>query len=121
MTKWRKITICVTVSIIVIAVIYDIIVFNKSPGDTESNVIMTAIYNFPFFGYALGVITGHFLSLVKTKKSHIKQLVITSAALLILSTLMFVFKMHIRVPTVAIFSLTGFGAGTFWWSQRRLS
>ena len=123
MTKWRKITIGVCGGLFLAAVIYDIIVVTQSPGDTESNVIFKAIYNFPFIAFALGVIAGHWTSFFTVPYSTWPALAIgigISVLVLAASILMAVQGWNCGIATACAHLVNGFVTGALCWSQRRI-
>jgi hypothetical protein len=118
-TKWRKATIALCLSTIAVAIGYDILVVTHSENDTISNVTMKTIYSFPFLGYALCVLIGHFFSLIRTKARHIGALCLCSVPTLIISIITAIKGYTFHPATLAVFGLAGLVAGSLFWSQRR--
>ena len=116
---WRKITIGIIITITIIMIGYDIVVVINSPSDTISNVMMSTIWRFPFIIYCWLGLAGHFLSLIKTKKLYLKQLVIVSSVVLALSFLTLFGVIPVNAKLLAIVSGVGFISGMVFWSQRR--
>jgi hypothetical protein len=119
MTNWRKATIALCLSTIAIAIGYDILVVTHSENDTISNVTMTTIYSFPFLGYALCVLIGHFFSLIRTKQRYIWSLIGVSLPTLIISIITVIKGYTFHPATLAVFGLAGLVAGSLFWSMRR--
>jgi hypothetical protein len=119
MTNWRKATIALCLSTIAVAIGYDIMVVTHSENDTISNVTMKTIYSFPFLGYALCVLIGHFFSLIKTKARHIGALCLCSVPTLIVSIITSIRGYTFTPPVLAVFGVVGLVVGSAFWSQRR--
>lgn len=119
MTKWRKATIAVILSMLAIIIGYDVAVAVNSPRDTISNVTMTVIYRFPFIGYALSVLLGHFFSFIRTRQRYIKYLVILSSIILVYSIIQYALLITSPIWMLVVMMIIGFFAGMIFWSQRR--
>jgi MFS family permease len=125
MSKWRKVTIGVWIGMFVAAIAYDIVVVINSPKDTESNVMMTALYNFPFLAFALGVLVGHFVSPIRVKYGRWPALSYGVAISCVVLTVSCILCLGVKIPvgpiTATMHAVSGAVVGALCWSQRRAS
>jgi len=118
MKNWKKITAGILITITVFLIGYDIFIVLKQPSATISNIMMTTLWKFPIIIYAWMLLSGHFLSLIRTKKRYIKTLVIISSIMLIFSFLTVFNIVKLTALMLFIIALIGFITGSLCWSQR---